>query len=53
MKLWGGEFWIDGYYVNTVALYGSENAVREYIKSQGKKNGYKELHPSQQSLFDR
>lgn len=51
-KLWGGEFWTDGYYVNTVALYGSENAVREYIKSQGKKSHYKELHRSEPTLFD-
>ena len=52
MKLWGGAFWTRGYYVNTVALYGSENAVREYIKSQGKQKEYQELHRSEPSLFD-
>jgi REP element-mobilizing transposase RayT len=52
LKLWGGEFWTDGYYVNTVALYGSENAVRSYIKSQGKKPTYQELHRSPSTLFD-
>lgn len=52
LRLWGGEFWTKGYYVNTVALYGSENAVREYIKSQGKKTEYQELHRSQPALFD-
>lgn len=52
MKLWGGEFWTKGYYVNTVALYGSENAVREYIKSQGKQKEYQELHQSKPTLFD-
>jgi REP element-mobilizing transposase RayT len=50
-KLWGGQFWTDGYYVNTVALYGSENAVREYIKSQGKNIHYEELHRSVPTLF--
>ena len=52
LKLWGGEFWTDGYYVNTVALYGLENAVRSYIKSQGKKPTYQELHRSEPTLFD-
>ena len=52
LKLWGGEFWTDGFFVNTVALYGSENAVRHYIKSQGKKTEYQELHRNQPTLFD-
>lgn len=52
LKLWGGEFWTDGYYVRTVASYGSESAVREYIKSQGKKHDYQELHRSVPTLFD-
>ena len=50
--LWGGEFWTKGYYVNTVALYGSENAVRLYIKSQGKQKEYQELHRSEPTLFN-
>ncbi len=52
MKLWGGEFWTKGYYVNTVALYGSENAVREYIRAQGKQKEYHQLHSSEPTLFD-
>ena len=52
LKLWGGQFWTDGYYVNTVASYGSENAVRDYIKSQGKKPEYQELHRSDPTLFN-
>ncbi len=52
MKLWGGEFWTKGYYVNSVALYGSENTVREYIKSQGKTQDYQQLYQSQPTLFD-
>jgi putative transposase len=52
LKLWGGEFWTKGYYVNTVALYGSENAVREYIKSQGRTKEYQTLHHSEPTLFE-
>jgi len=52
LKLWGGAFWTRGYYVNTVALYGSENAVRQYIKSQGREKEYAQLHQSPPTLFD-
>ena len=31
-KLWGGEFWSDGYFVSTVGL--DEAMVREYIRTQ-------------------
>ena len=34
-KLWGGEFWSDGYYVSTVGRLGSEDTVRNYVKVQG------------------
>ena len=34
--LWGGEFWSDGYYVATVGERGNWNAVKNYVKSQGK-----------------
>ena len=26
-KLWGGEFWTKGYYVNTVGRHGDENTI--------------------------
>jgi REP element-mobilizing transposase RayT len=51
LKLWGGSFWTSGFFVNSVALYGSESAVRNYIKSQGKKSSYQELHRNQPTLF--
>lgn len=35
-KLWGGEFWSKGFYVNTVGRYGDENTIQDYVKSQGK-----------------
>ena len=42
-KLWGGEFWSDGYWLVTVGLNQSESVIREYVKNQG--NGkYKTAH---------
>jgi REP element-mobilizing transposase RayT len=45
-KLWGGEFWSDGYFANTVSKYGNENVITNYVKKQGQE--YKELHKSNQ-----
>jgi putative transposase len=50
--LWGGEFWSNGYWVNTVGRNHSENAVREYVRSQGKEKEYTELLKAQGTLFD-
>ena len=33
--LWGGELWTDGYYMNTVSSFTTENAVAEYVRNQG------------------
>lgn len=42
-KLWGGEFWSDGYWMVTVGLNQSESTIKEYVKNQG--NGkYKTAH---------
>jgi len=41
-KLWGGEFWSDGFYVATVSEHGNENVVANYVKNQG--NEYKKLY---------
>lgn len=35
--LWGGEFWSDGYYVQTVGEKGNWEVVIKYINGQGKK----------------
>jgi len=35
-KLWGGEFWSDGYWVSTVSKHGTETVIREYVKNQGR-----------------
>ena len=34
-KLWGGEFWSDGYYVVTVSQNRTEKTIRDYVKNQG------------------
>ena len=47
-KLWGGEFWTDGYYVSTVGQRGSEETIRKYVQEQGKEKEYKQLHHDEQ-----
>ena len=47
-KLWGREFWTDGYYVSTVGQRGSEETIRKYVQEQGKENEYKQLHHDEQ-----
>jgi len=42
--LWGGEFWSDGYFVSTVGEHANEGVIRQYIKNQGRKGKYKQLH---------
>jgi len=49
-QLWGGEFWTDGYYINTVSKLGNED-VRQYVKKQGAEENYKQLHCEQLRLF--
>ena len=51
-QLWGGEFWTKGYYIKTVGRNHSENAVRDYVRSQGRQDEYTELLKNQQTLFD-
>ena len=44
-RLWGGEFWSKGYFLNTVGQYANEEVIQEYIKNQGReKKQYKRLH---------
>jgi len=50
-KLWGGAFWTSGYFVNTVGRASSEQAVAEYVKTQGRAKEYVKLHSGQLSLF--
>ena len=49
-KLWGGEFWSDGYFASTVGRHGNEETISSYVKKQGKK--YKKIHEDRQlALF--
>ena len=52
LQLWGGEFWSDGYFVNTVSKFGNENTITEYVRKQGNTEEYKQLYKTEQlSLF--
>ena len=43
-KLWGGEFWTDGYFVNTVSKFGDESTISKYVREQGVEKDYTVLH---------
>ena len=50
--LWGGEFWSDGYFVNTVSKFGDEKTISKYVKEQGVEKEYKVLlKVTQMALF--
>ena len=49
-KLWGGEFWSDGYFVSTVGLHGNEDSIKKYIQNQDSQR-YTQLHREQLRLF--
>ena len=51
-KLWGGQFWSDGYFISTVGAHGSEETIRNYVKGQGNQKHYQEIYTQQPSLFD-
>ena len=42
--LWGGSFWSGGYFVSSVGKHSSENVIRDYVKTQGVENEYKQLY---------
>ena len=51
-QLWGGEFWSDGYFVNTVSKFGDESTISEYVRDQGLEKEYTVLHKTKQlALF--
>lgn len=50
--LWAGEFWSDGYFVNTVSKFGDEETITKYVKEQGKEKEYQVLYKTVQlTLF--
>ena len=40
-QLWGGEFWSDGYFINTVSKFGDESTISKYVREQGLEKTYK------------
>ena len=48
--LWGGKFWTNGYYANTVGQYGNEEVISNYVRGQDKE--YQQIHRSQLMLFE-
>ena len=50
-RLWGGEFWADGYYVGTVGQQATEEVIKQYVKDQGQEEQYVQLHVQQLKLF--
>jgi len=51
-QLWAGEFWTDGYFVNTVSKFGDESSISQYVRDQGVEKDYTVLHKEKQlSLF--
>lgn len=48
-KLWGGHFWTQGYYANTVGN-ATMSIITNYVKNQGIPQ-YKQLHSAQPQLF--
>ena len=53
-KLWGGEFWTDGYYVATVGEQGNEETIGKYVREQGQEKNYKKLYkaPEKAKQYD-
>ena len=51
-KLWGGEFWTNGYYISSVGKKGNESVIQNYVKKQGAKLEYQKLHEDQLQLFE-
>ena len=47
-QLWGGEFWTDGYFVNTVSKFGDETSITKYVRDQGIEKEYTVLHKEKQ-----
>lgn len=50
-KLWGGEFWSDGFFVSTVGPQGNEETIANSVRDQGKQKAqdldYQQLYRAQ------
>jgi putative transposase len=50
-KLWGGQFWSDGYFIASVGMHGNADTIGAYVRGQGTPDNYKKLHAQQLILF--
>ena len=50
-RLWGGEFWTDGYYVTTVGQHSNEDTIRKYVQQQGTEAEYRQILKQQLTLL--
>jgi len=48
-KLWGGDFWSDGYFASTVGKHGDEAMIGNYVKGQG--GQYEKLYSDHQLML--
>ncbi|BCM89892.1 hypothetical protein IAD21_01742 [Abditibacteriota bacterium] len=51
-KLWGGEFWSDGYFIASVGQHGNVDTIGQYVKEQGRDAHYQQVHAQQMQLFE-
>jgi len=51
VKLWGSEFWTDGFFVNTVSEFRDESSITKYVRDQGLEKEYTVLPTSKQSAL--
>jgi putative transposase len=47
-QLWGGEFWTDGYFVNTISKFRDESTISKYVREEGVEKDYTVLHQARQ-----
>ncbi len=51
-KLWGGQFWSDGYFIASVGQHANVDTIGAYVRGQGTPGNYKKLHVQQLTLFE-
>jgi len=50
-KLWGGEFWTEGYFIGAVSKHGNEETIQNYVKNQGRDKEYQKIYSQQIMMF--
>ncbi len=43
-KLWGGQFWSQGYFIASVGQHANADTIGHYVREQGKHGHYQKLH---------